>query len=205
MTDARKVSAPAERNQAPILALLGNLLPARCHVLEIASGTGQHAAAFGAAMPHWQWQPTDAGDAALQSIDAWRAATGAGNVRPALQLDVLAQPWPVSGPFDAVFCANMLHISPWATCAALMTGSAACLAPGGWLVLYGPFFARGVATSPGNLSFDASLRERDPAWGLRQVGDVAREARSAGLAHTATVAMPANNLALIFRSAKRLA
>lgn len=197
-------SAAAERNQRPILQKLLELLPPRGSLLEIASGTGQHAACFAAGLPGWVWQPTDAADArSLGHIDARAAEAGLGNVRPALRLDVLAPRWPAEGPafpasFDAVYCANMLHISPWATCAALMQGAARHLAPGGVLVLYGPFIEEGVPTAPGNLSFDQSLRAQDPAWGLRRLQDVLLQARQAGLALRERHSMPANNLLLSF-------
>jgi SAM-dependent methyltransferase len=197
-------SAAAERNRQPILERLLELLPPTGSLLEIASGTGQHAAWFAAGLPGWVWQPTDAAEAgSLAHIDARAAEAGLGNVRPALRLDVLAPRWPAEGPpfsspFNAVFCANMLHISPWATCAALMQGAARHLAPGGLLLLYGPYLEDEVPTSPGNLAFDESLRASNPAWGIRRLPDVLREARQAGLALRERHAMPANNLLLSF-------
>jgi hypothetical protein len=195
--DALPHSAPADRNKQPILDVLRTVLPARGAALEIASGTGQHAAWFAAALPGWSWQPTDADAAMLPAIAA--RTSGLANVRPPLLLDVLASPWPVApGAFDAVYCANMLHIAPWSTCAALMQGSARCLAADGVLVTYGPYFEDGVAPAPGNVAFDASLRARDPAWGLRGLEDVAAEALRAGLELRQRHAMPANNLLLVF-------
>jgi SAM-dependent methyltransferase len=199
MPSPRPCSPAAERNGPPILDVLRRLLPARARVLEIASGTGQHAAFFAAAMPGWQWQPSDGDAQSLGSIDAWRA--DAANVLPPVVLDVMATDWPVRGPFDAVFCANMLHISPWATCAALMRGSAQVLAPGGLLVTYGPYLQDGVETAPGNIDFDASLRARNPAWGIRRVEDVAQEAAAVGLRLLERTPMPANNLILAFAHA----
>ena len=198
MTDLRLHSPAADRNRQPIVDVLQRALPVRGKALEIASGTGQHAAWFAAEMPHWIWQPSDAESAALPSIDAWSAQAGSHNVLPALQLDVMVTPWPLSGTFDAIFCANMLHIAPWTTCAALMQGAAHWLVPQGVLVTYGPYLEDGVVTAPGNLAFDASLRERHPAWGIRRLEDVAREAESAGLKLTQRTAMPANNLLLVF-------
>lgn len=197
-------SPAAERNKQPILDVLREVLPPRGTALEIASGTGQHAAWFAAALPGWTWQPTDADEGALPAIAAWTSQAGLANVRPPLLLDVMAPQWPAQGlpfaePFDAVYCANMLHISPWATCAALMRGCARHLAPGGVLVTYGPYLEDSVPTAPGNLSFDQSLRERNPAWGIRRLEDVAREAQRAGLALRERHAMPANNLLLVFR------
>lgn len=189
-------SAPADRNKQPILDVLRTVLPARGTALEIASGTGQHAAWFAAALPAWTWQPTDADAGMLPAIAA--RCSGLPNVRSPVRLDVLAQ-WPhLDAPFDAIYCANMLHISPWATCAALMQGSARCLAAGGVLVTYGPYFEDGIAASPGNLAFDASLRARDAAWGVRRLQDVAAEAARAGLRLRERHAMPANNLLLVF-------
>lgn len=196
-------SPAADRNKQPILDVLRTVLPARGVALEIASGTGQHAAWFAAALPDWTWQPTDADAGMLPAIAAWTAQEGLPNVRPPLLLDVMSPQWPSEGPpfaqrFDAVYCANMLHISPWATCAALMQGCARHLAPGGVLVTYGPYLEDDVATAAGNAAFDASLRERNPAWGLRRLEDVAEEARRAGLALRQRHAMPANNLLLVF-------
>lgn len=196
--DGLPFSAPAERNKAPILEVLGRLLPARATVLEIASGTGQHAAHVAAAKPDWTWQPTDISVRALAGIAA--RCAGLPNVLAALELDVLAPQWPQAlDRFDAVFCANMLHISPWATCAGLMRGAARHLVPGGVLILYGPFLVDGEPTAPGNQAFDADLRSRDPCWGLRRLAEVEREARAAGIALRDRFAMPANNLVLAFR------
>lgn len=190
-------SPAAERNQGPILDVLRRLLPAEAAVLEIASGTGQHAAHFARQQPGWQWQPTDADPMALPTIVT--RCQGQPNVRPPVLLDVLA-PWPEAlGRFDAVYCANMLHISPWATCAALMRGAAARLGAGGVLVIYGPFIVEGQPTAPSNLAFDADLRARDSRWGLRSLDDVARAARAEGLEIETQVDMPANNLVVLFR------
>lgn len=196
--DARRHSPAAERNAPPILAELQRLLPARGLMLEIASGTGQHAAHFAAGLPGWDWQPTDFDAEALPSIRAWCA--GLVRVRAPLQLDVLSQPWPASlpRPVDAMFCANMIHIAPWACTAALMQGAARHLSPQGLLVTYGPYLEDEVPTAIGNVNFDADLRARNPAWGLRRLADVAAEARAAGLHLQRRVAMPANNLLLSF-------
>jgi SAM-dependent methyltransferase len=192
-------SPAAERNREPILQVLCGLLPPAASVLEVASGTGQHAAHFAAAQPGWTWQPTEAEAAALPAIAA--RCAGLTGVRPPLPLDVMLQPWPLpkAEVFDAVFCANLLHIAPWPTCTALMAGAARQLAPRGALVVYGPFFVDGETPSPGNLAFDADLRSRDPAWGLRRLAKVADEARRAGLALVQRFDMPANNLMLVFR------
>jgi len=200
-------SPAADRNKQPILDVLRTVLPARGAALEIASGTGQHAAWFAAALPGWTWQPTDADADSLPAIAAWTSQAGLANVRPPLLLDVTAPQWPSQGapftePFDAIYCANMLHISPWATCAGLMQGAARHLAPGGVLVTYGPYLEDDVPTAPGNLSFDQSLRQRNPAWGIRRREDVALEAQRSGLALHQRHAMPANNLLLVFGRAE---
>lgn len=194
-----RLSPAAERNKRPILDLLRQLLPEQAQVLEIASGTGQHAAWFAAQMPGWRWQPTDFQADALPSIRAWAADAAAGHVLPPLQLDVMAADWPLEGAaFDAIYCANMLHIAPWPTCAALMQGAARHLVPHGVLITYGPYLEDDVSTSPGNLSFDDSLRRENPAWGIRRREDVAKEAQHAGLVLRERHTMPANNLLLVW-------
>ncbi len=196
-TAARRHSPAAERNRAPILAELLRLLPARGVALEIASGTGQHAAHFAAALPAWQWQPSDGDAGSLTSIAAW--CEGLANVRPPLALDVLATVWPeVPAMVDAIFCANLVHISPWATTPALMQGAARHLSATGALILYGPYVVDGEPTAPSNLAFDADLRTRDPGWGLRRLADVEQQAAASGLLLRERVAMPANNGLLVF-------
>ena len=191
-------SPAAERNKGPILAALQAWLPRHASVLEIASGTGQHAAHFAGARPDWTWQPTDRLSADLAGIRARCADLP--NVRPALALDLLAGPWPAGlGPFQAVYCANLLHISPWETTPALMRGAAGHLVPDGLLVLYGPYFVENQPTAPGNLAFDADLRSRNACWGLRWLGDVTREACQAGFSARANLEMPANNRLLVFQ------
>lgn len=200
--DARRHSPAAERNREPLLALLKQLLPATGQALEIASGTGQHAAHFGAGLPGWRWQPSDPEPEALLSISAWCA--GLSNVQPPLLIDVLAAaaaPGPAPASLDLVFCANMLHIAPWACCPALMNGASRWLRPGGWLITYGPYAVDGEPMAPGNQAFDADLRARNPAWGLRPLSLVCRAAEASGLRFEQRVAMPANNLSLIFRAA----
>jgi hypothetical protein len=204
---AAPFSPAADRNKQAILEVLRTLLPPHGAALEIASGTGQHTAWFAAALPGWSWQPTDADPAALPAIAAWTLEAGRANVRAPLQLDVMSATWPREGaaftsPFDAIYCANMLHISPWATCAALMRGSARHLAPGGLLVTYGPYLEDDVPTSPGNLAFDESLRSRDAAWGIRRLEHVCAQARAAGLQLQLRQPMPANNLLLAFTRAR---
>ena len=208
MLDGQLVAQPlfspaAERNKQHILAQLQRTLPASGTALELASGTGQHVACFAAALPSWHWQPTDADEDGFSTITA--NTQGLRNVRAPLRVDVLSPAWlqagspPLgSGTFDAIYCANMLHIAPWATCAALMHGSALRLAPSGQLITYGPYLENDVPTSPGNLAFDDSLRGSNPAWGLRRREDVEVAAQQAGLVLHARHAMPANNLLLVF-------
>ena len=194
---ARRHSPAAERNRGPILAELQRLLPAQGTMLEIAAGTGQHAAHFAGALPLWHWLASDGDAESLPSIGTWCA--GLANALPPIHLDVMAAQWPgVPARVDAVFCANMIHISPWATTAALMAGAGRHLADTGLLMLYGPFVVDGETTAPSNLAFDASLRERNPQWGLRRLVDVAQQAELAGLALLERVPMPANNLLIVF-------
>ena len=192
-------SPAAERNAAPILAELQRLLPSQGLMLEIASGTGQHAAAFSAGLPGWDWQPTEADAALLPSIRAWCA--GQPRVRPPLRLDVGALPWPAEVParVDAMFCANMIHIAPWPATRALMQAAGRHLRPGGMLLTYGPYLEDGMPAAPSNLAFDADLRRRDARWGLRRLADVAAEAASASLELAERIALPANNLLLAWR------
>lgn len=199
-------SPSAERNRQPILEQLQQILPASGAALEIASGTGQHVAWFAAAMPGWTWQPSDAQLDGFASIQAWCAKAALGNVHAPVLLDVLAPHWPSHGPaftqaYDAIFCANMLHISPWPTCAGLMQGAARYLAPQGRLITYGPYLERDVPTAPGNLAFHQELQQRNPLWGIRDLDEVTQQAHSAGLQPVGRFQMPANNLLLVFARA----
>jgi SAM-dependent methyltransferase len=192
-------AAATERNREPILEVLRRTLPARGLVLEIASGTGQHAAFFACALPALRWQPSDASGVHLDSIRAWSAAAGADNIAPAVLLDVERQPWPVSHA-DAVVNINMIHIAPWSATEALFEGAARILAPGGVLFLYGPFKRDGQHTAESNQRFDERLRAEDPRWGVRDLADVERVAKAAGFRAAEVVPMPANNLSLVFRA-----
>ena len=195
MTDARRHSPAAERNGPPLLSALQRLLPPSGVMLEIASGTGQHAAFLSAGLPGWTWQPSDVSAEAFASITAWCA--GMARVRPPLTLDVRDATWHgVPAQVDAIYCANMIHIAPWACTAALMQGAARHLAPHGLLLTYGPYLLDDRPTAPSNLAFDADLRTRHPAWGLRRLAEVKAEAAAAGLALRDTLEMPANNLLL---------
>jgi SAM-dependent methyltransferase len=190
-------SAAADRNQDPILAVLRSVLPERGTVLEIASGTGQHVCHFAKALGGIHWQPTEPDAASREALAIRVREAGLQNIAPPEALDVLAALWPVSGQFDAVLCINMIHISPWPATAALLRGAALRLVPQGKLVLYGPFLEKGTA-APSNLEFDASLKQRNPEWGLRQLEEVTRLAATCGLQLQQVVRMPANNLSVVF-------
>ncbi len=197
-------SPSADRNKQPILEVLQGSVSSTGQALEIASGTGQHAAWFTAALPQWRWQTSDFDAAALSGI-AQRLAQGVAADQPApVRIDVCDVAWPSQGAefsreqFDLVYCANMLHIAPWLCCTGLMQGCSRYLAISGRLVVYGPFLETGVPTSEGNLAFDRDLRARNPAWGLRAVHDVQAQAAKVGLTLVQRFAMPANNLLLVF-------
>ncbi|MBP0465698.1 DUF938 domain-containing protein [Roseomonas sp. PWR1] len=194
-TDLRRRAPAAARNRDPILAALRPRLPAAGLVLEVASGSGEHAIHFAAALPGLAFQPSDADPEARASIDAWAAEAALPNIRPAIALDAATLPWPVAAA-DAVLCINMIHIAPWAACEGLVRGAAGL---GATLVLYGPFRRGGAHTAPSNEAFDADLRARDPSWGVRDLEAVAALAAGQGFAAQEIVAMPANNLMLVFR------
>jgi uncharacterized protein DUF938 len=188
--------APAtERNREPIREVLARVLPATGTVLELASGSGEHAVAFARAFPALTWQPSDADPAALASIEAWRAEADLPNLAAPITLDVCGA-WPALSP-AAIVCINMVHISPWEASVALFAHARADV-----LYLYGPY-RFGGATAPSNEDFDRSLRARDPRWGVRDVDDLVALAEANGLALVETVAMPANNHSLIFRPSGR--
>jgi SAM-dependent methyltransferase len=193
-------SSPATaRNREPILQVLRPRLPAQGLVLEIASGAGEHAVHMARALPAVQWQPTDRDPDALESIAAWREASGLANLLEPLALDA-ADPgsWLVSEA-DAVVCINMVHISPWSATQGLISGAGRVLPQGGMLYLYGPFREADVPTAASNEAFDADLRARNPAWGLRRKEEVAQLAAASGLELAERIEMPANNLSLVFR------
>jgi SAM-dependent methyltransferase len=195
-----KRHAPAtERNREPIAAVLREVLPATGTVLEVASGTGEHAAFLAALFPNLRWQPSDPDPDALASIRAWREEAGLGNLLEPLALDSSAEPWPVASA-DAILCVNMVHISPWAATAGLMRGAGRLLAAGAPLILYGPYRRAGVPTAPSNEAFDTSLKARDPAWGLRDLESVEAEALRNGLRLERVFEMPANNVTAVFRA-----
>ncbi len=198
-TRGMKRHAPAtERNREPLLAVLREVLPTSGRVLEVASGTGQHAAWFARALPHLVWQPTDVDAESLESIEAWRTEEGPPNLLPPRRLDAGAESWPETAT-DVILNVNMIHIAPWTACQGLMRGAGRVLPPGGLLVLYGPYFVEGRDTAPSNLEFDASLRARNPAWGVRSLEAVTAEAALHGLERERVVDMPSNNLTVVFR------
>lgn len=222
-TSGVRRSAPAAlRNREPIAQVLSEWLPASGLVLEIASGTGEHAVFFAGRFPALDWQPSDIHPDALSSIKAWRVHSGLPNVREPLKIDAAMPDWPLetadAAPsidalsdscapsrsaecegFSAVLCINMVHISPWSASLGLLEGSAKILQSGGALILYGPWLNADMPTAPSNLAFDQQLRERDPEWGLRNVEDFEAEAKKRGFVLHEIRPMPANNLMLLFR------
>jgi hypothetical protein len=199
----RKQEAPATmRNRDPILAVLDEVLPAGGTVLEIASGTGEHAVYFAHRLTHIVWQPSDVDPVALESIEAYRLEAHLSNLRTPVRLDVRSQTWDVPEGISAIVCINMIHISPWEACEALMAGAGRHLPAGAPLVLYGPFRFDGQFTAPSNAAFDQSLRRQNASWGVRDLNDVTRAAELAGLTRSAVHALPANNHAIVFH--KRL-
>ncbi len=197
-TDPRLYHAHVARNREPILDVLRRVLPPSGLVVEIASGSGEHAVFFAKDLPGISWQPTDIDASALGSIAAHRATADAPNLLAPLRLDTMAEPWPVAHA-DAVVGNNMIHISPWAVTEGLMRGANRVLRSGGILFLYGPYRIDGRHTAPSNEEFDASLRARNAEWGIRDLGDVTDLAARNGFALVETVPMPANNLSVVFR------
>jgi hypothetical protein len=194
-----KRHAPAtDRNREPIAAVLTEELPKTGLVLEVASGTGEHAVHFARTFPDLRWQPSDPDPEARASIKAWREEAALPNLLPPLALDSADADWPVERA-DAVICINMVHISPVAATEGLLAGAALLLEPGAPLVLYGPYFESAVETAPSNLAFDLDLRSRNPGWGLRSVEWLDELAERVGFRRTRRVPMPAHNLTLAYR------
>lgn len=199
-----KRHAPAaDRNRQPILAVLAPLLCDGALVLEVASGSGQHAAFFARSLPAVTFQPSDADPEALASIGAYVAEEALPNLRPPLSLDASSDAWSLARA-DAIVCINMIHIAPWSACEGLVRGAARLLDAGGVLFLYGPYRIDGGFEAPSNHAFDASLRARDPAWGVRDLEAVTALAEAHGFAREAVVPMPANNHSLVFRKSGSL-
>jgi SAM-dependent methyltransferase len=191
--------APATaRNRQPILDVLRQHLPEAGLVLEVASGSGEHVMHFAAALPRLVFQPSDPDGDARASIDDWARETGLANVRPAVALDAQSKAWPVEQA-DAVLCCNMIHIAPWPAATGLIAGAGRLLSRDGLLYLYGPYRRGGRHTAPSNDAFDRDLRRRNPAWGVRDLEEVAAYANENGFGAPEIVEMPANNLSLIFR------
>ena len=197
--DGRLIAAAASRNEQPLIDALGPVLSGRSGlVLEIGSGTGQHAAAWAAAFPGLDWQPSDPFDSHLDSIRSWVAHAGRENLRAPIWLDG-AEAWPDLGPLGGVISVNVIHISPWVVTKGIVRGAAGALVPGGVLLFYGPFMEGGQHTGDGNAAFDERLRAEDPAWGIRDIGEITDLARQAGFAAPDLIAMPANNRLAVFR------
>jgi hypothetical protein len=194
----KRVAPAAGRNREPIAAVLAEELPATGIVLEVASGTGEHAVHFARTFPALEWQPTDPDADARASIAAWRDEERLANLREPIELDASAPRWPIARA-DAVLCINMVHISPVEATEGLVAGAGHVLGPGAPLILYGPYLEEAVETAASNLEFDASLGSRNPAWGLRSVEWLDGVAARHGFARTRRVAMPANNLTLVYR------
>ena len=186
------------RNRDPILDVLRRVLPAEALVLEIASGSGEHACYFAERLPSLVWQPTDSNPEALASIAAHRIAANTSNLLPPLRLDVMSEVWPVEHA-GAIVCNNMIHIAPWSACEGLLAGAQRTLAAGGVLFLYGPYKVDGRHTAPSNHDFDLDLKRRNPAWGIRDLANVEDLAHRQGFDLAETVPMPANNLSVVFR------
>jgi hypothetical protein len=197
ITMAKGFAPAAERNQQPILDVLRRVLPPTGIVLEVASGTGQHAIFFTEHLPTLRWQPTDTSPDALQSIGAWVADSTRDNILPPLELDVRSPQWPVTKA-DALLCINMIHISPWESTEALFQGASQLLAGGSPLVTYGPYRLHGEHTAPSNVAFDQSLRSRNARWGVRDIDELRELGGRTGFVLEERVSMPANNMILVW-------
>jgi SAM-dependent methyltransferase len=196
---ARREAPSAARNRDAILAVLSRVLPKAGIVLEIASGTGQHAVHCAAALPGVTWQPSDPDAASRESIEAWREEAALANLNAPIALDVRNEPWDVPDSLDGIVCINMIHIAPWEAAEALFEGAGKRLARDGVLYLYGPYKRDGAHTAPSNAAFDAQLRATDARWGVRDLEAVTALGRRAGLSLQEVVPMPANNFSLVFR------
>jgi uncharacterized protein DUF938 len=199
--DAKRHAPATARNRGAIAEILTRILPENGVILEIASGSGEHIVHFAHLFPGLRWQPSDPDPDCRASIMAWAADADLANIAPPLDLDASAADWPI-GRADAILCINMIHISPWAATEGLLAGAGRLLAPGSPLFLYGPFRIAGRETAPSNIAFDQSLRSRNPEWGLRDLEEIEREARSHGFALNEVIDMPANNVSVILRKAR---
>ncbi|MEL6364717.1 MAG: DUF938 domain-containing protein [Pseudomonadota bacterium] len=205
--DGRLFSPSVGRNKQVICDTFLRLMPTEGRILEVGSGTGEHAATIASVAPALEWRPSDPDETSRRSISAWAAATPGARILPPLDLRTTDENWGEAerdAPYDGLVSINMIHIAPWAACLGLLDGATRLLAPGGRLFFYGPFMRDGEHTAPSNADFDASLKRRDPAWGVRDLAVVAREAEAHGLRLAAVVEMPANNLSVAFeRDGKR--
>ncbi|MGB5314028.1 MAG: DUF938 domain-containing protein [Polyangiales bacterium] len=197
---AKGFAPAAERNREPILEVLRRVLPASGTVLEIASGTGQHAVFFSERLPPLRWQPSDPAADALRSIRAWVSEEARENLLAPIDLDVRSKPWPVARA-DAMLCINMIHVSPWEASEALFEGAQRLLSADAPLVTYGPYRVHGEHTAPSNAAFDQSLRSRNPRWGVRDIDELSELATRTGFTLEESVLMPANNMTLVWRRA----
>jgi hypothetical protein len=193
----KRFAPAAERNRQPLLEVLSQVLPDAGVVLEIASGSGQHAVYFAESLPMLRWQPSDPSPDALRSIRAWVDDAARENLAMPLSLDVRSRPWPVEHA-DAVLCINMIHIAPWEAAVALFEGASTLLEPGQPLVTYGPYRVHGRHTAPSNHAFDQSLRSRDPSWGVRDLDELGELATRTGFRLDKQFEMPANNMTLVW-------
>ncbi len=201
MTDNRMFSNHVANNQGPIFDALSPHLPKEEGlVLEVSAGSGEHAVFMAPQVPHLTWQPTDVDPAALASIQSWRIETGIENINAPVALNVLDHPWPVAHA-DAVVNVNLIHVSPWECCLALLKGASDALKTGGILFMYGPYMIDGQHTAPSNQNFDMMLQGRAPGWGVRNLNDVVDEAAKVGLEFVEKIPMPANNFSVVYRKA----
>jgi hypothetical protein len=198
MNDHRQHAPATARNRDFIVNVLRDVLPMKGMILEIASGSGEHAVHFAKSFPNLVFQPSDPAPGALLSIAAWVNAAQVANVRAPVVLDAAQSPWPIDSA-DGVICINMVHIAPWEATLGLLRGAAAILPPASPLYLYGPYKREGFTTAPSNQAFDQSLRDRNEAWGLRDIGAVTETALSFGFSAPVITEMPANNLSVVFR------
>jgi SAM-dependent methyltransferase len=201
-SDPRLYHAHVARNREPILEVLRRVLPPRGLVLEVASGSGEHAAYFAKRLPTLLWQPTDPDPRALASIAAHRTAADAPNLLSPLSLDAMTEQWPIQR-VDALVCINMIHITPWAASKGLMTGAERTLRTGGVLYLYGPYQINGRHAAQSNRDFDVWLRTQNAQWGVRDLAEVRDLAQRHGFSLAETIPMPANNLSVIFEHRER--
>jgi SAM-dependent methyltransferase len=200
--DQRMFSPSAARNSSPILAVLERVLPTHGVVLEIGCGSGEHAVCFAEAMPNLTWLPSDPDEEARVSTASWIKFKGLSNVLAPLEINVCERLWGVeqTAPFDAIVSINMVHIAPWTASLGLVAGAGRLLRPNGLLILYGPFMRNGKHNAPSNADFDASLRDRNPSWGVRDIADLERVGEASRLSLRETIEMPANNMSVVFSS-----